>query len=132
MSNIGFNVIQSMYKHLVQSYDSSEAREILIQKYPDSEEEIMGLNESSDQNEVDASAEDTENEKLTRAVKQKTAKAPKAVKPVAEKKVSKMGIARDLYAKATDKSRKAMIEVFMKELGLPSTTASTYYYNIKD
>jgi len=119
MSNT--QVIQSMFKHLTQSYSADEAREILVQKYPDATDQINSL-------EVSADAVETESKKLATAVKQKTAKA---VKPAKAKKVTKMDQARELYIKAKDKSRGAMIEVFGSELGLSKAAASTYFYTVK-
>lgn len=139
MSNVGFQVIQSMYKHLVQSYDPAEAREILVQKYPEQEGDILTLQYEVVQSE---SADETETEQLASAVKQKVAKpakpakvakvkAPKVAKPAKVKTETKMDKARALYEAASDKSRKAMIELFGKELGMSAAASSTYFYNIK-
>lgn len=115
-------VIQSMFNHLVQSYSADEAREILIQKYPDAENDIQLM---------DATVEDqAEQSTLAAAVKQKTSK--KVAKPAKVKTESKMDRARQLYNSATDKSRKAMLEVFNKELGLSKAAASTYFYTVKN
>lgn len=46
------------------------------------------------------------------------------------KKVTNMARAREIYAKAEDKSRKAIIQLFMDQLGQPQATASTYYYSV--
>lgn len=132
-------VIASMFKHLTQSYSADEAREILIQKYPESEGDINALQVETATAEAVADAIETQTEKLAAAVKQKTAKAkpakvakaPKAPKAPKVKKVTKMDQARELYAAASDKSRKAMIEVFGKELGLSAAAASTYFYTVK-
>ena len=122
-------VLTSMFKHLTASYSVDGAREILVQKYPESEGDIelivaqtpVGVN-------AVVEAIETETTKLASAVKQKVAKAPKA-KPV--KAESKMDKARAIYAAAEDKSRKAMIEAFGKDLGLSKAAASTYFYTIK-
>lgn len=138
MSNVSANVIQSMFNHLAASYTPDEAKDILVAKYPDAESQIKefkidGLRTTVvEMGKVKSVVEtDTETEKLTKAVKAKVAKAPKAPKDPAEKKVSKMDQARDLYAEATDKSRKAMIAVFMDKIGLSTAAASTYYYSCK-
>lgn len=126
-TNTSNAVIASMFKHLTASYTPDEAREILVQKYPEQEGEINML-EVSDVRDAVVAAIETETTKLATAVKAKTAKPAKAPKA---KKASKMDQARDLYAKATDKSRKNMLEVFNKELGLSKAAASTYYYTVK-
>lgn len=128
-SNTSAAVMASMFKHLTQSYTADEAREILVQKYPEQEGDI-NLMSVEDVREAVGDAIETETAKLASAVKQKTAK-PKAVKAPKAAKVTKMDQARELYAAATDKSRKAMIEVFNKELGLSAAAASTYFYSVK-
>ena len=55
----------------------------------------------------------------------------KSVKLVADKGESKAARAREMYANATDKSRKTMIAMYMNELGLSAAAASTYYYSAK-
>lgn len=149
-------VLESMFTHLTQSYSADDAREILIGKYPDQEGAILTFKLSSTQDEVPLDADAPEQpivlEKVSTAkapkpakvIKSVTAKAPKAAKPkvakvakpkVAKapkaKKASKMDQARELYAKASDKSRKAMIELFGKKLGLSAAAASTYFYTVK-
>ena len=145
MSNVSTQVIQSMFNHLTASYTEDEAREILSQKYPDEKVRIYEMGKLVNgpvEVSLDEEVEQSDTEKLATAVKQKTtktkapkapkaAKAPKAPAAPKEKKVSKMDRARELYAEATDKSRKAMIEVFGKELGLSAAAASTYYYTVK-
>lgn len=110
------NLVKAMYKHLVVAYTPDEARDILLQKYPDAEGYVDEMIAEVDQ--------EDERNALLEAVKQKQ-------KPQKEKPVTKMSLAQDLYAKAEDKSRKAMIELFMSELGLSKVAASTYYYNVK-
>lgn len=127
MSNT--QVLTSMFKHLTASYSVDEAREILLQKYPESANDIELIVEETPINAQSvAEAIETETEKLAVAVKEKTAK-PK--KPAKAKTESKMDKARALYAAAEDKSRKAMLEVFNKELGLSKAAASTYFYTVK-
>lgn len=129
-TNTSSAVIASMFNHLTQSYSADEAREILIQKYPEQEGEINLLDADAARESV-VEAIETQTQKLATAVKQKTAKPAKAAKAPKAKKVTKMDQARDLYAKAKDKSRAAMLEVFNKELGLSKAAASTYYYTVK-
>lgn len=141
MTAISAAVMQSMFNHLTNNsgsaaaYSEDEAREILVQKYPEQESVIKTFQISTASTEADAE-EVSDTEKLATAVKAKTAK-PKAVKPAKapkapkEAKVTKMDRARELYAAASDKSRKAMIDVFGKELGLSAAAASTYYYTVK-
>lgn len=126
-ANTSAAVMQSMFNHLTASYTQDEAREILVQKYPEQEGAIKTFQVAAKD---EAETESTETTKLATAVKQKTAK-PKAVKAPKAVKVTKMDQARELYAAATDKSRKAMIEVFNKELGLSAAAASTYFYSVK-
>ena len=139
-TNVSARVIESMLNHLVATYSADEACEILIEKYPSHEGDIymMGQRVKSKKtqpevevvNEVQAEV-DPEAAKLSKAVKAKTAKTPKAAKAPKAQKESKMDKARDLYQAASDKSRKAMIEVFGKELGMSKAAASTYFYTVK-
>jgi hypothetical protein len=117
-----------MFKHLTSSYSVEEARELLLQKYPDAANDIELIVVETPMAQNVADAIDTETKKLTAAVKEKTAKAKKVSKPKTE---SKMDKARALYAAAEDKSRKAMLEMFNKELGLSKAAASTYFYTVK-
>ena len=148
MTTVSAQVIQSMFNHLAASYTEDEAREILVQKYPAEQSRIYAMGklvngtvEVTTDSDEDESTE-TDTSKLAKAVKVKTAKpakakpakvakAPKQPKAAAPKKVTKMDQARELYAAASDKSRKAMIEVFGKELGLSTAAASTYFYTVK-
>jgi len=129
---INTKVLSSMFKHLTATYDAEEARDILIEKYPDAESDIeLIVSESYLTPEAVVEAIETETEKLVVAVKQKTAKPKKVAAPAKDKVESKMDKARAIYAAATDKSRKAMLEAFGKELGLSKAAASTYYYTVK-
>lgn len=136
MSNVSANVIQSMFNHLTASYTEDEARDILVHKYPDAESEIRefkidGLRTTTvEMGKVTAVTEADGSAELTKAVKAKVAK-PKAEKPVKEKKASKVDLARELYEQSEDKSRAAMIAIFMDKLGMSKAAASTYFYNIK-
>lgn len=126
---VNTQVLTSMYKHLTASYTVDEARDILVQKYPDSESDIqMIVAETPVATDAVVEAIETETQKLVTAVKQKTAKPQKEK---TAKAPSKMDKAREIYAAAADKSRKAMIEAFGKELGLSKAAASTYFYTVK-
>lgn len=117
--------IQSLFNHLCKSYSEEEAKEILIQKYPDAEDDINYVVSELPRDPV------VEVNTLARAVEAKQAK-PKAEKKTRAKQTgSKMDKARQMYAAAEDKSRKAMMELFMSELGLGKAAASTYYYSVK-
>lgn len=128
---VSTQVLTSMFKHLTASYSVEETRDILLQKYPDAEADIELIVEETPVG-VSSVVEAIENQtaKLASAVKQKTAK-PKKEKVVKAKAESKMDKARAIYAAAEDKSRKAMLEAFNKELGLSKAAASTYFYTIK-
>jgi len=122
MSNTSSDkLIQSMYRHLVLAYTSDEARDILLQKYPEAEGDLDDL--IAQVNLEDESKTD----ELLDAVNKKQSKQ-KVDKP---KAVTKMSQAHDIYAKAEDKSRKAMIAAFTDQLGLSKVAASTYYYSVK-
>lgn len=115
--------IQSLFNHLSKSYSAEEARDILVQKYPDAEDDITY---ALDSYEAPAVEENT----LAQAAEAK--QKPKAEKKTRTKQAgSKMDQARQMYAAAKDKSRKAMMELFMAELGLGKAAASTYYYSVK-
>ena len=154
MSNVTTAVVKSMYNHLIASYSSEEVKDILIAKYPEMEGEIELLADPSQYGEevervaatdevvAQLEAEIAEpvaeqGNDLLAAVKAKTAKikqervAKKAEAKKSEKGESKMDKARALYAAASDQSRKAMIELFMSEIGLSKAAASTYYYTCK-
>ena len=121
--SISEQVIKSMYKHLTQSYSADEARDILVQKYPEAEGDIEVFLDAVQSEVPEVSEPVTDTVKIKKAVsKQKPAKEPKQ---------TKMTLARQLYIAAADKSRSAMIEVFGKELGLSKAAASTYYYTVK-
>lgn len=122
-------VIQSMFKHLVQSYTADEARDILLQKYPTFEDTIKEL--KADDVQMREVATPTLKEKAVKVVKEKVAK-PKAVKIAkttnAPKGESKRSQALALYNGSTDQSRKAIIQLFVSKLGLSATAASTYHH----
>lgn len=140
------SVVKSMFNHLVQSYSAEEAREILIGKYPDQEGEIRLLvrdfTNDTEEDEADMKQVETVVEAAKRKQQQfqkaKPAKAAKVAKKAAKTPVtrtaradSKMSRARELFAKQKDQSRKAVIAVFVKELGLSPVAASTYFYTCK-
>jgi hypothetical protein len=132
MSNVSANVIQSMFNHLTASYSPDEAREILVQKYPESESTIKEFKVDSlrttvvEMGKVKSVTEAGSD--LVTAVKTKVAK-PKAEK--APKAESKADQARAMYLAAEDKSRAAMIALFQEKLGMSKAAASTYFYNVK-
>jgi hypothetical protein len=132
MSNVSANVIQSMFNHLTASYSPDEAREILVQKYPESESTIKEFKVDSlrttvvEMGKVKSVTEAGSD--LVKAVKTKVAK-PKADK--APKAESKADQARAMFLAAEDKSRGAMIALFQEKLGMSKAAASTYFYNVK-
>jgi len=137
MSNLSATVIQSMFNHLAASYTEDEAREILVQKYPDASEVLANIkpeNYRVTQVEMGSKVRVVEptvagdGETVAPA---KAPKAPKVVAPAAPKAATKADRARELYAAATDKSRGAMIDLFVRELGMSKSGASTYFYNVK-
>lgn len=138
MSNVSANVIQSMFNHLTSSYSESEARDILVQKYPDSESLIKEIKPenyrvtSVSMGKVKSVSEPVsiETDGLKTAVKVKTAK-PKADKPVKEKKVSNASRAREIIAASTDKSRDSIVAQFMEKLGMEKSVANAYFYHFK-
>ena len=123
-------VMRSMFNHLTKTFTATQAREILVQKYPNSKSEInkmeIEMEDTNTTTETIASA--IAAAKTTKAAKTKTAKAPKAAKA---KRVTKMDQARELYKAESDKSRKNMIAVFSAKLGLSPAAASTYFYTVK-
>jgi len=131
--------IETMFERLTDSYTVDETVEILLAKYPNSKSKIEEMSikmndkpeaEETDVPVVEKEAEKTDAEKLAKAVDKKT-KPPKKAKPPKEKKVTKASRARVLYADAVDKSRKAMIALFTKELDMSPSAASTYFYTCK-
>ncbi len=140
MSNVSAAVIQSMFNHLTASYSESEARDILVQKYPESESAIREIKAENfrttvvEMGKVKSVAEPVTIETAPSVVELKTAVKAKIAKPKAEKAAkapSKVDQAREIYEAAADKSRGAVIAVFMEKLGMSKAAASTYYYNIK-
>ena len=138
MNTTSTKVIQNMFNHLAASYTEDEARDILVQKYPESEGEIKLLQPANftvtkvEMGKVVSVTEAQTGSDLTKAVKAKVAKAPKAPKEAkAPRTETKADIARRLFAEAEDKSRGAMIKVFMEQLGMSKAAASTYFYNVK-
>jgi len=126
--SVSETVIHSMFKHLAASYSSEDARTILKQKYPHDAEAIDQFeSHQSDIIENTSVSQEDRDKKLKAAVKQKISK-PKAEKPKTDSKISR---ARDLYASALDKSRPVIIDLFMKELDMSQSVATSYFYNIK-
>lgn len=136
MSNVSANVIQSMFNHLSASYSETEAREILTQKYPESETVIKEIQPTAfrttvvEMGKVKSVSDPATMEvgaSLKKAVKAKVAK-PKAE---TEKKVSKVDLARELYNQSENKTRAVVIVMFMDKLGMSKAMASTYFYSCK-
>lgn len=136
MSKVSQQVIQSMFNHLVASYTPEEAREILVQKYPDVDANDLVVDATKygvttvEMGKVKSTPESS-NGDLMKAVKVKTAKPKKVAADKGPKAESKVDLARKLYADSADKSRGAMIAIFQANLGMSKAAASTYYYNIK-
>ena len=131
MSNVTSTVIQSMLNHLAVSYSEDEARNILVQRYPDRQNEIR------DMVIVNALVSKVEEEEPSVDLNRIDSPAPvktkqsKPAKDPAEKKASKMDAARELFVNAEDKSRKTIIDRFVSELGMSKAMASTYFYAVK-
>lgn len=106
--------VQSLLNHLTKTYSVDEAREILIQKYPNMQKEIEAMNIETTEIKTEAF----------------TAKDAKPKTPKKTKKVTNAARARELFAAAEDKSRNAIIDLFMRELGQNRNVASVYYYNV--
>jgi len=136
-------VMQAMFNHLVQSYTTEEAREILIQKYPEAEGDISLMTGMS-LPEIPEDEPAVEQTKLVKAVKEKVAKpakakavkAPKPAKVKVERNAranSKLARARELFINLTKqgKSRGEIINAFMTELEMQKAGATTYYYNVQ-
>ena len=138
MSNPSTNVIQSMFNHLTASYSADDAKEILVQKYPDSESVIKEFTvdslrttvvEMGKVKSVKEAGSDLVTAVKTKVAKPKAEKAPKVEKaPKAESKADK---ARVMYTESEDKSRATMIAMFMEKLGMSKAMASTYFYSCK-
>ena len=136
-------MIEVMFAHLMKTHSEQEARDLLIEKYPDSEGDILIFNPNEDTEvelvtpsleavEVEAEVEiEAEPVKIKKEAKVKVQKAPKVEAPAVEKKASKADQARELFQAAEDKSRGAMIKVFMEKLGFSKAAASTYFYNVR-
>lgn len=136
MTNVSANVIQSMFNHLSASYSADEAKDILVQKYPESETLIKEFKVDGLRTTVVemGKVKSVTEAGSTVATDLKTAVKTKVAKPKAEsapKKESKVDLARAMYVAAEDKSRAAMIALFQEKLGMSKAAASTYFYNVK-
>lgn len=109
-------LIKQMFKHLIKVYTEAQTVEILSTKFPDSAEFINAID-------VDT-LEDVNDEP-------KSYKTPKPPKPVKEKTVKKQDRAQELYDNAVDKSRQAMLKVFVDDMGVSEASASNYYHLCK-
>lgn len=136
VSSVSSNVISSMFNHLMQSYSEEEARFLLIQKYPDSADVISQINPDEYRRTVVEMGSAVKVIDAVEPQEPKQAKAVKGRKPSqkatsAPKKETKADVARRLYSEATDKSRGAIIQLFIDNLGMSKAAASTYFYNVK-
>lgn len=180
--NLSSSALQAVMRNLMKENSEEEAKQRLIQKYPNLEGDIMAMtstinttpyvvqtpfsnmamNEVNDMYDADAELDvselvDNSDEfdevetliktvdpvvsepvvKATKAPKEKVEKAPKAPKEPkvvvekAPKAESKAHRAMELYMKSEDKSRATIIKLFMSELGMTQSGASTYHYNCK-
>lgn len=101
------SVFQTMVEHLSSTYDSSEIESLMKRKYTG--EVTQHLNFGVREN-------------------KKGNQKPKVKGPRAGSNLSK---ARDLYLAAEDKSRKSIMALLQKELGLNPGTASTYHHMLR-
>lgn len=135
--------IKALYTNYCKKHDPEVAFSMLVDKYPDLEGELLAIVDGEDDSlppEMTFEAPETyfddkiEPEIVTEAPKKvNETKRPKVTKPKAEKSTapSKAQQAYDIYAKAVDQSRKAMMKVFIEQLGLTPNGASTYVANCK-
>lgn len=143
------NNVKALYTNYCGKHTPEVAFEMLVEKYPDIEGDLLaiidgednivesGLTFQADDNYFDG---EVESEPEIIAQPKKKVNVPK-IEKVAKKKVekstppakvpSKAQLAYEIYANAVDKSRKVMIEIFMKDLGLTSAGSSTYLQNCK-
>lgn len=106
--------LQSLYNHLTKSFSAEEAREILIQRYPEAEGDIHLL--------VDGEDKEPELKTVVKAQVSKTSSAKKTqIERVAE-----------LYAAAEVKTRAVMIPLIVEALGVSAATANVYFYKVKN
>ncbi len=101
--------LKVMYRHLRRAFEAPDAIEFLTGFFPQQISEIQELRMSEVQDEVTTT---------------------KTTKPVKAKRVTNMAQARILFEKAEDKSRKAIINLFMDTLGQTQAVASTYFYQV--
>jgi len=96
--------LRAMFSYLRRAFTTKESRELLSGFFPSSKPQIDGLSDGGEPT-VEAEVDDAE--------------------------LSKMARARKLYATAPNKSRKAIIRLFLNNIpDMAHTTASTYYYQI--
>ncbi len=132
------SVIQNMFNHLATAYSAEDAKDILLQKYPDAKEvldnidagqfRITKVEMGTPYKVIEAVGTGTGKSTLKEVVKAKVAKPSKVVEP---KGTSKRELAQKLFNASTDKSRAAIIDLFVKELGMTKAGASTYFYSVK-
>lgn len=159
VKNLSEPAIKAVMRNLMKDYCEEDARKLMIEKYPYLEGDIINISATDDDTPVASSPEpvvfetidDTFDEEAeidvkdliddteqlidaVEAVVEETKKPTKAVKPAktsTARKDSKAARAREIYMNATDKSRKAIVALFVSELDMTSTAAGAYYYSTK-
>lgn len=95
--------LQTMFMYLRRAFTTKESRELLSEFFPSFKTEIKELTMTEIQN-----VEPTEG----------------------AKRVTNMDRARVIFGKAEDQTRKAIIKLFMEQIGMSQATASTYFYQV--
>jgi hypothetical protein len=136
MTNVSANVIQSMFNHLSASYSADEAKDILVQKYPESETLIKEFKVDGLRTTVVemGKVKSVTEAGSTVATDLKTAVKTKVAKPKTEsapKKESKVDLARAMYNQSENKTRAVVVAMFMEKLGMSKAMASTYFYSCR-
>ena len=158
VKNLSETAIKAVMRNLMKDYCEEDARKLMIEKYPYLEGDIINISVTDDDTPVASSPEpvvfeaiddtfdeeaeidvkdlidDTEQLIAVEAVVEETKKPIKTVKSTrtsTARKDSKAARARKLYMDATDKSRKAIVALFVSELDMTPTAAGAYYYHCK-
>lgn len=158
VKNLSETAIKAVMRNLMKDYCEEDARKLMIEKYPYLEGDIINISVTDDDSvasspepvvfeaiddtfdeeaEIDVKDLIDDTEQLIAAVEavvEETKKSTKAVKPTrtsTARKDSKAARARKLYMDATDKSRKAIVALFVSELDMTPTAAGAYYYHCK-
>lgn len=121
--------IMTIYSGLCDSCGNQSARQIILQHYPYAKQWI-------DAPQPKPSALDQFKSKPHQLIifDHKKTDTIKPIQPTAApiakaKSHSKLDQARELFHSSTDKSRKAIIQLFVDKIGLSPAAASTYYYS---